>query len=119
MFDFFQKGDFIGRTAHIKQMEKGVSRRFTRFALKDFNKDTSVWPWGGEPIYRNGHFCGTVGTTGYGFTASDMLCVGYVADSCRDNKPVFHKYMKSFIEDPSASYEIEVDDVRYKAHVLP
>jgi hypothetical protein len=34
-------------------------------------------PWSGEPIYRNGEFCGFVTSTAYGFTLGKQVgCIG-------------------------------------------
>lgn len=36
--------------------------------LNDHDSEFDTWSWGGEPIYRNGKYCGMTTTTGYGFT---------------------------------------------------
>lgn len=36
--------------------------------LNNHDPDSEIWPWGGEPIYRNGQHVGETTTTGYGFT---------------------------------------------------
>jgi hypothetical protein len=32
-------------------------------------------PWSGEPIYRNGEFCGFVTSTAYGFTLGKQVYI--------------------------------------------
>ncbi|XP_025055535.1 pyruvate dehydrogenase phosphatase regulatory subunit, mitochondrial isoform X2 [Alligator sinensis] len=50
-----EKGtDFIGRDALMQQKQNGVYKRFTMFILEDHDTDLDLWPWWGEPIYRNG-----------------------------------------------------------------
>jgi pyruvate dehydrogenase phosphatase regulatory subunit len=60
--------DFIGRDALMKQRDEGVKRMYVQLILQDHDHDIDLWPWGGEPIYRNGKYVGAVTTTGYGFT---------------------------------------------------
>lgn len=56
---------FIGREALQNQLEQGVKKLFVMLLLDpvDHNTDLDPWPWGGEPIYRDDKFCGTVTTT--------------------------------------------------------
>ena len=48
----------------MKQKEHGVRKQLIFFHLNNINPDTDIWPWGGEPIYRNGEFVGTVTSAG-------------------------------------------------------
>lgn len=65
----FQKGvDFIGREALLKQKQEGVKKMYVQLLLNDHDHETDIWSWGGEPIFRNGVYCGMTTTTGYGFT---------------------------------------------------
>lgn len=32
-----------------------------------------AWPWGGEPIYRNGQYVGVTTTTGFGYTLNNLV----------------------------------------------
>jgi pyruvate dehydrogenase phosphatase regulatory subunit len=41
---------------------------YIQLILNDHCHETDLWPWGGEPIYRNGKYVGMCTTTGYGFT---------------------------------------------------
>lgn len=41
---------------------------YIQLVLEDHDMETDLWPWGGEPIYRNGQHVGLCTTTGYGFT---------------------------------------------------
>ena len=44
-------------------MEHGVKKLFVMLLLDpvEHSSDLDPWPWGGESIYRNDEFCGTVG----------------------------------------------------------
>lgn len=73
---FCQKGEFIGRSALLKQQEEGVNRMYVQLLLEDHDEETDIWPWGGEPIYRNGKYVGATTTTGYGFTfKQQVICI--------------------------------------------
>jgi pyruvate dehydrogenase phosphatase regulatory subunit len=41
---------------------------YIQLLLMDHDSEVDLWSWGGEPIYRNGQYCGQTTTTGYGFT---------------------------------------------------
>ena len=59
-----QKDYFIGKFALNRQASQGVKRRLTYFILDDsFDHDQDIWPWGNEPIYRNGHYVGNITST--------------------------------------------------------
>lgn len=60
----FQKHDFIGKAALERQKEDGITKRLIFFHLNDIDPDKDIWPWGGEPIYRNDEFVGTVTSAG-------------------------------------------------------
>lgn len=61
----FDKEYFIGKFALQRQNEKGVYRRLVHFTLEDdHDADNDVWPWGGEPIFRNGNFVGVTTSAG-------------------------------------------------------
>ena len=46
----------------------------------DHDTDTDPWPWGGEPIFRDGIYAGRVTTTAYGFSLNRHVCLGFVHD---------------------------------------
>jgi pyruvate dehydrogenase phosphatase regulatory subunit len=60
--------DFIGRGALMKQRVEGVKRMYVQLILQDHDHEIELWPWGSEPIYRDGKYVGATTTTGYGFT---------------------------------------------------
>lgn len=66
--------DFIGRNALMKQRDEGVKRMYVQLILQDHDHEIDLWPWGGEPIYRNGKYVGATTTTGYGFTFKKQVC---------------------------------------------
>ena len=46
----------------------------------DHDTDTDPWPWGGEPIFRDGDYAGRVTTAAYGFSLNRHVCLGFVQD---------------------------------------
>ena len=59
-----KKENFIGKPALQKQKENGVNKHLVFFHLNDIDPDKDIWPWGGEPLYRNNEFVGTVTSAG-------------------------------------------------------
>jgi len=56
------------------------------FVLNDIDPNMDVWPWGGEPIYRNNKYVGTITSSGYGFTIDKIICLGFI------RKPLIYEY---------------------------
>jgi pyruvate dehydrogenase phosphatase regulatory subunit len=44
----------------------------------EHNFETDPWPWGGEPIFRNDKFVGSVTTASYGFSLKRHVAIGFV-----------------------------------------
>ena len=111
----FQKGDFIGRDALQKQKDHGIHQKFVQFLLDDFDVHADLWPWGGEPVYRNGEFVGQITTCSYGFTLDQMVCLGYVSDFDQQGKPQVKKFMNKWVMEKDAHYEVDIAGRKYSA----
>lgn len=59
-----QKMNFIGKPALQRQKEQGLMKQLVFFQLNDIDPDVDIWPWGGEPLYRNNEYVGTVTSAG-------------------------------------------------------
>ncbi|XP_030059481.1 pyruvate dehydrogenase phosphatase regulatory subunit, mitochondrial [Microcaecilia unicolor] len=70
--------DFIGREALMLQRQEGVYKRFTMFILESHDTDLDLWPWWGEPIYRNGQYVGKTTSSAYSYTLERHVCLGFV-----------------------------------------
>ncbi|KAK3086364.1 hypothetical protein FSP39_017405 [Pinctada imbricata] len=106
----FKNTTFCGKDSLNNQND--VNRRFHKFLLTDFDKDSDVWPQGGEPIYSKGVFCGTVSMCSYCFGLESMVCSGFVkADDTNG------RVTNSGKNDDSLFYEIAVAGKLYKANV--
>ncbi len=96
---------FIGRELLLRQKETGVSKRLALFTLED----EAAFPFGDEPIFRNGKCVGWLTSTAFGHTLGCAVGMGYVRDQVAVEA--------SFIE--SGAYEIEIAGTRFpaKAHL--
>ncbi|NXP55343.1 PDPR phosphatase, partial [Heliornis fulica] len=74
-----EKGmQFVGQEALLEQKQNGVYKRFTMFILEDHDTDTDLWPWWGEPIFRNGRYVGKTTSSAYSYTLERHVCLGFV-----------------------------------------
>ncbi|PSN46364.1 hypothetical protein C0J52_12919 [Blattella germanica] len=108
---------FIGKFALQRQKEQGVTQRLVFFVLEDIDPDIHIWPWGGEPLYRNGEFVGTVTSSGYGFTLDKLICLGYIRHPhmAKASPNGRHIVTNEFIMDHNARYEVDIAGQRFLA----
>ncbi|XP_046467486.1 pyruvate dehydrogenase phosphatase regulatory subunit, mitochondrial isoform X1 [Neodiprion pinetum] len=108
---FDKSVDFIGRDALLKQREDGVRRKYVQLLVTDHDPDIDPWCWGGEPIYRDGKYCGMTTTTGYGFTFKKQVCLGFVQNLDENGKTqdVSNEYVLS------GDYEIDISGIKFHA----
>lgn len=103
-----QKGvEFIGKEALLRQREEGVKRMYVQLLLNDHDPDIDLWCWGGEPIFRNGSYCGQTTTTGYGYTFKKPVCLGFVKN-IEDGREL--SVTNDFVL--NGDYEVEVAGIR-------
>jgi len=105
---------FIGREALEAQLEHGVRKLFIMLLLdpSDHSTELDPWPWGGETIYRNNQYCGTVTTTSYGFSLGRQICLGFVQDLCEETgkpKVITAEFVKKGV------FEVDIFGTRYPA----
>ena len=101
----FNKKDFIGKDALMKQKQNGFRKRLVMFLLEDINIDENIWAWGNEPIYRNSEYVGTVTSAGYGFKSNKIVCLGFIRKpENQSNENITIDY----IMDESSLYHIEI-----------
>ncbi|XP_058458105.1 pyruvate dehydrogenase phosphatase regulatory subunit, mitochondrial [Malaya genurostris] len=102
---------FIGRDALLRQRDEGVRRMYIQLLINDHDPDIDLWSWGGEPIYRNGAYCGQTTTTAYGFTFKKQICLGFVKhlDNNGNPLPVTNDFVLN------GDYEVEIAGIRYPA----
>lgn len=111
---FDKKVDFIGRDALLRQRDEGVKRMYVQLILSDdFCPDMDLWPWGGEPIYRDGKYVGSCTTTGYGYTFKRQVCLGFIHNI--DKNGVYQKVDNDYVL--SGDYEVVVAGLRFPAKV--
>lgn len=52
---------------------------YIQLLINDHDPDLDLWSWGGEPIYRDGIYCGQTTTTAYGFTFKKQVPTGKIS----------------------------------------
>ncbi|XP_022098124.1 pyruvate dehydrogenase phosphatase regulatory subunit, mitochondrial-like [Acanthaster planci] len=115
----FDKGvEFIGRSALLKQRQEGVQRRLVGFIMEDHNINTDLWPWGGEPIYRDGQLAGMTTCSSYGPTQRKMTCLGWLTNHDPDTGRL-SEVSPEFVH--KGRYEIDLAGRRFplKARLYP
>lgn len=70
--------EFLGQEVLLEQKQNGVYKRFTMFILEDHDTDMDLWPWWGEPIFRNGRYVGKTTSSAYSYTLERHVCLGFV-----------------------------------------
>ncbi|XP_052022146.1 pyruvate dehydrogenase phosphatase regulatory subunit, mitochondrial isoform X2 [Apodemus sylvaticus] len=108
-----EKGiDFIGRDALLQQKQNGVYKRLVMFILDDHDTDLDLWPWWGEPIYRNGKYAGKTTSSAYSYTLERHVCLGYVHNFSEDSGEE-QVVTTDFIN--RGEYEIDIAGHRFQA----
>ncbi|KAI1235475.1 hypothetical protein IHE44_0002340, partial [Lamprotornis superbus] len=104
--------EFLGQEVLLEQKQNGVYKRFTMFILEDHDTDMDLWPWWGEPIFRNGRYVGKTTSSAYSYTLERHVCLGYVHhfDEKTGEKLVV---TTDFIN--QGEYEIDIAGQRFQA----
>src|SRR5216683_2014967 len=97
----FDKGDFVGREALLKQRKSGAKKRLAILVLDD----PAVFPWGGEPVLRDGAPVGEVSSAGYSRKLGRAIVMTYV----RGAAPVTREHVLA------GRYEIDIAGTRFGA----
>ncbi|CAF4125943.1 unnamed protein product [Adineta steineri] len=106
-YGIINTGYFTQRTLRIERMYPSwghdIDKKTTPFHLISM----VIEILSGEPIYRNGEFCGFFTSTTYGFTIRKQFCLGFV-DALSSEK-ITVNYIRR------ATYEIDIATKRFKA----
>jgi dimethylglycine dehydrogenase len=70
----FDKGDFIGRDALLREQERGSTKRLCCLVVDAADADAH----GYEPLFAEGRLVGAVTSGGYGHTLGSSLALAYV-----------------------------------------
>jgi glycine cleavage system aminomethyltransferase T len=95
----FDKGDFIGRDALLRQRDEGIGRGLACLVVESDDAD----PHGFEPVYAGNEIIGYVASGGYGHTIRKSIAFSYL--------PV------SYVE-PGTQLEVEILGSRHSAEVV-
>ncbi|CAK6436780.1 unnamed protein product [Pipistrellus nathusii] len=104
--------DFIGREALLQQRQNGVYKRLAMFVLDDHDTDLDLWPWWGEPIYRNGLYAGKTTSSAYSYTLERHVCLGFVhhfSENTGEEQVVTADFVNR------GEYEIDIAGQRFQA----
>ena len=104
--------DFIGGQVIAQEDKVGMGKKTLVLFLVDNNdhdSDVDPWPWGGEPIYRNDVFVGSVTTCSYGFSLNKHVGLCYVTNP--DEPFTDQEFVRQ------GRYEIEIAGTRYPINV--
>uniref|UniRef100_A0A8C5L137 Pyruvate dehydrogenase phosphatase regulatory subunit n=1 Tax=Jaculus jaculus TaxID=51337 RepID=A0A8C5L137_JACJA len=104
--------DFLGRDALLEQKQNGVYKRLAMFILDDHDTDLDLWPWWGEPIYRNGQYVGKTTSSAYSYTLERHVCLGFVHNFSEDSGEE-QVVTADFIN--RGEYEIDIAGQRFQA----
>lgn len=115
--NIFQKENFVGKQALLKQMKEGRSKTFVQFYIQGHDVDTDIWPSGGESIYRNDQCVGYTSSAGYGFTSGQMICQGFVHHRNKHGVNIPLKTLDNWVLDKGAKYHIDIAGELFQATV--
>jgi dimethylglycine dehydrogenase len=73
-FVSFDKGDFIGRDALLRQRDRGIERSLTCLVVDADDADAH----GGEPVWSDGQVIGYVAGGGYGHRVEESIAFSYL-----------------------------------------
>ena len=96
--------EFIGRAAILREREAGPPKRLGMFTLDD----GQAFPWGGEPIVRDGKMVGELTSVGYSDRLGRMVAMGYV----RAGGPTSREFLLS------GRYQIDIAGEKTPARIL-
>ena len=71
-----QNCDFIGKQACLDAQDQCEKKRLAYITLQEH--DDNNFPWGGEPILRDGSLVGSTTSACYSFKAGRPVCLGYI-----------------------------------------
>lgn len=87
-------------------------KRLAMFVLDDHDTDLDLWPWWGEPIYRNGLYAGKTTSSAYSYTLERHVCLGFVHNFSEDTGEE-QVVTADFIN--RGEYEIDIAGQRFQA----
>lgn len=108
-----EKDYFMGKFALMKQHKNGVSRRLVLFMVEDHDLENEIWPWGREPIFRNGVRVGMTTSAGYSFTLERLVCMGFVQNDARNAEGERLPVNSEYVTGKGVQFEIDIAGRRY------
>ncbi|OUC49125.1 glycine cleavage T-protein [Trichinella nativa] len=129
--------DFIGKDALLEEMQMCPRRLFVQLLFLGHDMRRDPWPFGNEPIYRNGDFCGFTTSTAYAFTIGCQVSIYLLVVQCvqSSGKCSYSSFVQvslgyiningmrtadeaaDYVLDKYAVYEIEIAGKRYQVQL--
>ena len=110
-----EKLEFIGKEATQLKSKQGVTKRLVQFFINGYDKDKALWPSGGEALYRDGKYIGSVTNVAYGFTLKKMVCLGFIQHpDTISGKPT--ELENSWLLDRKANWSINIAGSMVRDH---
>ncbi|CAE7558201.1 Sardh, partial [Symbiodinium microadriaticum] len=108
--------EFIGKAALAKQKAEGVRRRLVsvKFECEDIG-DKHPYPYGGEPLLRNGKLVGYLTSAGYGYSLQRAVGLAYIRGSPSESGHLPAVVDAPFVRD--GQYEVLIADKLHKVSV--
>jgi len=111
---FDKKVPFLGAEALKSQKQNGVRKRLAVFTFDD----AEAYPFGDEPIFRNGALVGHVTSANFGHSIGRAVCMGYVTNKNKDGiTQVIDKGFLSGTEKERPQYQIEINGKLFSVKV--
>jgi sarcosine dehydrogenase len=126
--DWNKPHQFIGKEALWEQKQNGVRKKLVSVIIGDrvleipspplAASSSFPYPYGGEPLFRNGVLVGYLTSAGYGYSLQKAIGLAYISSK---NLPLVDPHGMPPIVDNKfireGSYEIELSDGRYHCQV--
>ena len=82
-----QSCDFVGKEALLESRDRLPKKRLVSLTFQQY--DDENFPWGGEPILKNGSVVGSITSTCYSFTSGRPISLGFLQDKEQDSNDSF------------------------------
>lgn len=71
--------EFEGRKALLAKIDQDLGQERLTFLADPTEIDNSAWPHGGEPIYRDGEYVGSISSISYGHSVGKLIAFGHIS----------------------------------------
>ena len=114
--DWSKSIEFVGKAALLKQKTEGLRRRLVcvKFESEEVG-DCHPYPYGGEPLLRNGQLVGYLTSAGYGYSLGKAVGLAYVKGAPSEGSTKAAIVDANYIKE--GAYEVQIADRLHKVSV--